>query len=168
MSVAMLCVALVLLVYAALHDLAVRTVPNSVAALLLIVGAALRGFEHNLLPALAFAVGLFLLLFAVWIAGLMGGGDVKLWGASVLLVSPSINAEFRYFADVVLFGGALALLYLLLSLAVPKPMASKAGSYLKRFFRVELWRIRRRAPLPYACAIAGGAFAVLVPQILKL
>ena len=77
MSVAMLCVALVLLVYAALHDLAVRTVPNSVAALLLIVGAALRGFEHDLLPALAFAVGLFLLLFALDATGLGTAKDSK-------------------------------------------------------------------------------------------
>ncbi len=167
MIVLMTCAAFALLLLAGLHDLAVRTVPNSVSLVLLLIGATLRLLDQTLFLALAAALVMFLLLFAVWLAGLMGGGDVKLWAASVLLIPPSVTLEFTFFANVLLLGGALAVLYLLLSLAVSKPVASRAGSHFRRFLRAELWRIKRRAPLPYACAIAGGAFTVLLPQILK-
>ena len=156
-----------LLIYAAFHDLAVRTVPNWVSALLLVLGASIRMLDHDLLPALGAGIVLFLLLFVIWAAGLMGGGDVKLWAASALLVPPSWRMEFMFLANVMLLGGGLAVLYLLLSLVVRRPAASRAGSYPRRFLRAELWRIRRRAPLPYACAIAGGSLAVLLPHILQ-
>ena len=167
MNVTLECAALALLLFAALHDLAVRTVPNYVAASLLLIGAVIRTFEHDLFPALAAALVMFLLLFGLWVAGLMGGGDVKLWAASVLLIPPSVRLESAFLANVVILGGVLAILYLLLPLVISKPAASRAGSFFRRFLRAERWRIKRRAPLPYACAIAGGAFAVLLPQILK-
>ena len=167
MSIVLACAAFALLVFAGLHDLAVRTVPNYAAVLLLLIGATLRTLDHNLLPALFFALVMFLFLAAIWAAGLMGGGDVKLWAASVLLIPPSIRMESAFLVDVLLLGGALAVFYLLLSLAVHKPAASRAGSRFQRYLRAERWRIKRRAPLPYACAIAGGTFAVLLPQILK-
>ncbi|MDE1905535.1 MAG: prepilin peptidase [Rhodospirillales bacterium] len=167
MSILLACAAFALLVFAGLHDLAVRTVPNYAAVLLVLIGTTLRILDHNLLPALLYALVMFLFLAAIWVAGLMGGGDVKLWAASVLLIPPTISIESAFLVDVLLLGGALAILYLLLSLAVRKPAASRAGSHFQRFVRVERWRIKRRAPLPYACAIAGGTFAVLLPQILK-
>ncbi len=167
MSILLAGVAVVSLVYAALHDLAVRTVPNWVSALLLVFGAGIRLIDHDLLHALGAALVLFLMLFVIWVAGLMGGGDVKLWAASALLIPPSWRAEFMFVANVMLLGGGLAILYLLLSVVVRRPAASCAGSYPRRFLRAELWRIRRRAPLPYACAIAGGTLAVLLPQILQ-
>lgn len=167
MSIFLICTAFVLLIFSGLHDLAVRTVPNYAPLLLLLIGSVLRALDHNFLPALLFAFVIFLLLTAIWAAGLMGGGDVKLWAASVLLIPPSMRAESAFLADVLMLGGVLAVLYLLLSLAVRKPAASKGGSRFQRFLRAERWRIQRRAPLPYACAIAGGTFAVLLPQILK-
>lgn len=167
MGLVLLCAALLLLAFAGLHDLAVRTVPNYVSVLLLLIGASVRTLDHNLLPALLFAFGMFLILCAIWMAGLMGGGDVKLWAASVLLVPPSFRMELALMLDVFLLGGGLAIFYLLLSLVIRKPAASKAGSHFHRFLRAECWRIKRRAPLPYACAITGGTFAVLLPQILK-
>lgn len=167
MSVLLAGAAVVLLIYAALHDIAVRTVPNWVSGLLLLLGAGIRVSGHDLLPALGAALILFLLLFVIWAAGLMGGGDVKLWAASALLIPPSWRAEFMFVANVMLLGGGLAVLYLLLSLAVRRPVVSRSGSYPGRFLRAELWRIRRRAPLPYACAIAGGTLAVLLPHILQ-
>lgn len=159
--------AALLLLYAALHDIAVRTVPNWVSAILLLSGTGLRLLDHNLLPALGAALILFVLLFVIWTAGLMGGGDVKLWAAAALLIPPSWQAELMFVADVMLLGGLLAIFYLLLSLVVRRPTASRSGSYPSRFLRAELWRIRRRAPLPYACAIAGGALAVLLPHSLQ-
>lgn len=168
MTVLLASAAAALLIYASLHDLAVRTVPNWVSGLLLLCGAGLRLFGHDLLPALGAALILFVLLFTIWAAGLMGGGDVKLWAASVLLIPPAWRSELLFMANVMLIGGVLAVLYLLLSLVIRRPAASRAGSYPRRFFRAECWRIRRRAPLPYACAIAGGALAVLLPHNLQL
>jgi prepilin peptidase CpaA len=158
---------LLLLVYAALHDLAVRTVPNWLPVTLLILGVCVRLLDHSLLAALCVAAIAFVFLFVIWVAGVMGGGDVKLWAATVLLIPPAVAPELSFFLDVLLFGGALALVYLALSFVVPKPRSSRGGGRLQRFLRAEMWRIGRRAPLPYACAIAGGAIAAILPHQLQ-
>ena len=159
--------AILLLVYAALHDLAVRTVPNWLPLALLSLGVCARLLDHSLLAALSVAAVAFVFLFVIWVAGVMGGGDVKLWAATVLLIPPVLHPELSFFLDVVLFGGALALIYVALSFVMPKPRPSRAGGYLRRFCRAEMWRIGRRAPLPYACAIAGGAIAAILPHQLQ-
>lgn len=153
-----------LLGYAALHDLAVRTVPNWLPALVLLLGICARVLDHDLLSGVVVAAIAFTVLFCIWVAGLMGGGDVKLWAATVLLVPPGWQPQFAFFINVVLAGGLLALLYLGLSLVVPRPRATLQGGRLRRFLRVEQWRIGRRGPLPYACAIAAGAIAALLPH----
>ena len=154
-----------LLGYAALHDLAVRTVPNWLPAVLFLLGILARLYEHDLVSGLLVAVIAFALLFGIWVAGAMGGGDVKLWAASVLLVPPGWQPQFAFFTNVVLAGGLLALVYLGLSLVVPRPRATHQGNHLRRFLRVEQWRIGRRGPLPYACAIAAGGIAALLPHV---
>jgi prepilin peptidase CpaA len=153
-----------LLGYAALHDLAVRTVPNWLPAALLIIGISARLLEHNLLAGLLAASVAFIVLFSIWVAGAMGGGDVKLWAAAVLLVPPGWEPQFAFFVDVILAGGLLALVYLGLSLIVPRPRAGHRRGRLRRFLRAEQWRIGRRGPLPYACAIAAGAIVALLPH----
>lgn len=153
-----------LLGYAALHDLAVRTVPNWLPAVLLVIGVCARLFEHDLLSGLIAAGVAFAILFCIWIVGAMGGGDVKLWAAAVLLVPPGWQSQFAFFVHVVLAGGLLALLYLGLSLVMPRPHASLQGGRLRRLLRVEQWRIARRGPLPYACAIAVGGIVTLFPH----
>ncbi len=155
--------AAMLLVYAALHDFAARTVPNWLPLCLLVLGAGLRLYDHSLLAGLAVAAGTFAVLFVVWLFGAVGGGDVKLWAATALLIPPLWQPELAFFLHVVLLGGGLALLYLLLCLVVPRPHASRAGSLLRRVLRVEAWRIKRRASLPYAFAISGGAILTLLP-----
>lgn len=155
-----------LLGYAALHDLAVRTVPNWLPAALLLLGICARLLDHDLFSGLIVAAIAFALLFCIWVTGAMGGGDVKLWAAAVLLVPPGWQPQFAFFVDVVLAGGLLAMLYLALSLVVPRPRAVRGGrgGQLRRFLRVEQWRIGRRGPLPYACAIAAGAIATFIPH----
>jgi prepilin peptidase CpaA len=153
-----------LLSYAALHDLAVRTVPNWLPLALLVLGVCARVLDHDLLSGLGAAGIAFAVLFCIWLAGAMGGGDVKLWAAAVLLVPPGWQAQLSFFVHVVLAGGLLALVYLALSLVVPRPRAAAPGGRLGRFLRVEQWRIGRRGPLPYACAIAAGAIVALLPQ----
>jgi prepilin peptidase CpaA len=156
-----------LLVYAALHDLAVRTVPNWLPAALLAIGLCARISDHSLLSAAIIAACTFGVLFLIWMAGAMGGGDVKLWAATVLLIPPVLQPELDFFLRVVIFGGVLGVFYLALCRLVPKPAASREGGLLRRVLRAEAWRIGRRAPLPYACAIAGGAIVTLLPLSLQ-
>ncbi|HQT46274.1 MAG TPA: prepilin peptidase [Acidocella sp.] len=152
-----------LLVYAALHDLAVRTVPNWLPLLLALIGCSLRLASHSFFAGLAVAAVTFGVLFVLWLLGGMGGGDVKLWAAAALLIPPSLWPQLGFFSRVILLGGVMALVYLALGLILPKPRASLSGSFVRRVLRVEAWRIGRRAPLPYACAIAGGTLATLLP-----
>jgi prepilin peptidase CpaA len=154
-----------LLVYAALHDLAVRTVPNWVPAMLALLGICLRLADHSLLDAAIISAASFGVLFVIWLLGGMGGGDVKLWAATVLLIPPLLQPELAFVLRVVVLGGLLAVCYLVLCFLIPKPKASRDGGHLRRVLRTEAWRIGRRAPLPYACAIAGGAIATFFPSL---
>lgn len=156
-----------LLVYAAIHDIAARTVPNSLSALILIIGVCLRLADHSLFTGAIVCVATFLVLFVIWMLGAMGGGDVKLWAASALLIPPLLQPELAFILRVVLAGGALAVLYIILCRVVPRPRAARGGGILRRILRAEAWRIGRGAPLPYACAIAGGAIATFLPLSLQ-
>jgi prepilin peptidase CpaA len=158
--------AFILLVYAALHDLAARTVPNWLPVCVFLVGAAWRLFDHALLAALAVAAVTFCVLFVVWVAGAIGGGDAKLWPATAMLIPPSIQPELNFFVRVLVIGGLLALVYLALWLVLPKPRlgpAARAAGLGRRVLRAEAWRIGRRGPLPYALAISGSAIITLLP-----
>jgi prepilin peptidase CpaA len=159
-----------LLVYAALHDLAARTVPNWLPIALLLLGLCARLSDHTLFSGLIVAGCTFVVLFVIWLLGAMGGGDVKLWAATVLLIPPLLQPELDFFLRVVVFGGVLAVLYLSLGLFVSKPKGAHGGGLLRRLLRAEAWRISKRAPrapLPYACAIASGAIVTLLPLSLQ-
>ena len=109
-----------LLVYAALHDVAARTVPNWLPASLLVIGCCARLIDHSLLSGGIVAAVTFAALFVIWLLGAMGGGDVKLWTATVLLIPPMLQPELAFFLRVVVFGGILAVIYLALRPLVPK------------------------------------------------
>jgi prepilin peptidase CpaA len=89
----------------------------------------------------------------------MGGADAKLLGAVAVAIGPS-DAE-TFLLAVTLFGGALALSYLVAQYVLPRPGATRPRGLVPRVLRVEAWRIRHRGPLPYACAIAAGTLFVL-------
>jgi prepilin peptidase CpaA len=146
---------------AALHDAAFRTVPNWISLALACGGLALRALHHDLLPGLAVAAGLFALLALLWTRGLLGGGDVKLAGAAALAVPPTAVPGFVLAVSIA--GGALALLYLLLSLVVPRPAPGARRSLPARLLKAEAWRVHRHGPLPYAAAIAAGCLFTLLP-----
>jgi prepilin peptidase CpaA len=155
--------AILLLIWAALHDLAARTVPNALPAAILGIGICVRTMGHSVFFSLLIASAIFIILFAFWLMGAIGGGDVKLWGASAVLIPPHLQTEFSCITRILLTGGGLALLYLTLRLIVRRPRASLSGSLVTRVARAEAWRISRKAPLPYAFAIAGGTIFTLLP-----
>jgi len=159
--------ATLLLVYAALHDFAVRTVPNWLPLTLLGLGVMLRLADHSLMIGLIVSLVTFSILFGIWMLGAVGGGDVKLWAATALLIPPLLQPELAFFLRVVVLGGLLALVYLMLCFVVPKPRAGLGKTVgrglFKRILRAEAWRIGRRAPLPYAFAISASAIMTLLP-----
>ena len=161
-SEALVAAGLALLGLAALHDAAVRTVPNWIPAALLCVGLVLRLLDGGSLPWGAGAAGaVFLLTFLFWYFGLMGGGDLKLLTASALFVPPL--HVFLLISGTALAGGVLAVSYLLLgALFGQRHGGGRPASLLARIVRCERWRLARRGPLPYAMAIAaGGVIATL-------
>ena len=150
-------VAVGLLLLAAGFDLAFRLLPNWVPALLAADGMVLRAVDGTLLPGAAAALAVFAACAVLWRFGLMGGGDVKLFGAAALVVPLPLS----FVATAVLAGGLLALVYLLLRRVVPRPAAARPCGLIRRTVRTELWRIRAGRSLPYCCAIAFGAVLTL-------
>lgn len=159
-----------LLGFAAWRDIVIRTIPDTVSILLIVVGSGTRltlGWQPFGMSLLV-AVAVFTLLLPLCSRGLLGGADLKLLAALATGLSP--QASFYVIFDVTLVGGALALLYLVLNKALliagtrTRP-CGRNRSLLHRIVTVEFWRIRRRSPLPYGIAIAvGAAFAVLNHQ----
>jgi prepilin peptidase CpaA len=146
---------------AAVTDVRSRRVPNLLPALVAAAGLAARAASGDAVPSVLLAGGVFIVLYACWRRGWLGGGDVKLLSACALLVPAGAVAALLL--AVALSGGILATVYLVLG-AVPFFAASQltlSPSAFQRVCRVERWRIRRGAPLPYACAICAGCMFTL-------
>jgi prepilin peptidase CpaA len=152
----------VLLAFAASHDVATRTVPNWVSIGILACGLVLQAITGHLLTAIGLGLLVFLLAIALWLRGWLGGADVKLLGAAAVAVTP--HSVGSLLLAVSLAGGVLALFYLTLSYLLVRPRPGPRNHFLSRLIKAELWRIHRRAPLPYAVAIAIGAFLTLFPS----
>jgi prepilin peptidase CpaA len=152
--------AAVVLVLSSLHDISFRIIPNWVPAVLLADGILLRLLDHNLPVGVACGITVFSLAAICWRRGWLGGGDVKLLGATAILVPPGLVPG--YIAAVAFAGGGLALLYLLLERIVPAPRPRHSASLPWRVLIVECRRIRRRTSLPYATAISAAALLMLV------
>jgi prepilin peptidase CpaA len=168
------------LLFAAAHDIAVRTVPNLVSLIVALSGLGLNALDGQLLPALFRGALVFAVAWYCWRRGWIGGGDVKLLSACVLLVPPGLVPELILATAIA--GGLLALSYLVLerlvrgdAVSLPPgsmfpgsgfPGAGLAGSgrrsgLLRRIWRAERRRIHRRLSLPYSCAITAGVLLTL-------
>jgi prepilin peptidase CpaA len=151
------------LLFAAAHDVAVRTVPNAVSAVVAAAGLAVNAWDGQLAPALFGAVLVFAAAWYCWRRGWFGGGDVKLLTACVLLVPPgSVPALILCTA---LAGGAMALFYVSLARMLPRRPSPRPTGLLARIWRAERRRIRRGLSLPYSCAIAAGALLTLASPL---
>lgn len=156
-----------LLVAAAATDFAARIIPNRIPLLLLALGLLLHLAQGSLLPGLATAGAVFAVLFLLWLAGVMGGGDVKLLAATAFCVAPTTVPAL--IVRVGLAGGALGLAYLAARRLVPaprgpapRPAAGRRPPLARRVLRAEAWRIGHRSPLPYGIAIAIGGLLTLI------
>ena len=158
-----LIVSAALLGVASLNDIAARVIPNFVPFSLLVIGIALRLLDGNALNALIVSTTIFLASAVCWRFGFLGGGDVKLLAACAWLVPPALVPQLVLLTAIV--GGILACLYLALNRIArasrAPTYAMKPRSLAGRIRRAEWWRIRRRAALPYGCAIAVATLLTL-------
>jgi prepilin peptidase CpaA len=146
------------LAIAAIQDLAVRRISNILSMCLLAAGLLLHAIQHQISLSLLHGLLVFGPTFVLWSAGVLGGGDVKLLSAAACF-DPKLHLS-----DLVLLtalaGGALGLVYLLLSVVLPPVRGRRPASRWRRMLRVEQRRIRSRGPLPYGVAIACGTLLV--------
>jgi prepilin peptidase CpaA len=150
----LLLASIAILLAAALHDIAARTVPNWMAVALAILGLSRQFLVGHIIGALIAGLIVFLVAAFCWRRGWMGGGDVKLLGAVATVVPHGHVAQF--IVAVTLTGAALALIYLAARRFIPAPNARRPANLVGRAIRAECWRINRGGPLPYALAIAAG------------
>jgi prepilin peptidase CpaA len=159
----LLALAVLLLGMASLRDIAVRTIPDLAPLGLIAIGVAVRLADGSAATALAASTAVFLFGAICWRIGWLGGGDVKLLAACAWLVAPALVPQFILLTAIA--GGILACLYLALSAVARVSLAPtpspRPQSFVGRIRRAEWWRIRRRASLPYGCAIAVAALITL-------
>lgn len=108
-------VAGLLLLAAALNDVALRTIPNGASIALVLTGTALRLQDGGIVAGLLLAAAVFGVAVVCWQRGWMGG-DVKLLAATALVVPPLQVGSLLMLTA--LSGGVLAVLYLILSRVV--------------------------------------------------
>jgi prepilin peptidase CpaA len=158
-----------LLGFAAWRDIATRTIPDLVGLAILVVGLVIRlpnGWAAVATSAAASAI-LFLLMLPFHHRGMVGGGDLKLIASLAFGLSPL--GSYQMVLAIVLAGGVLAVVYLALRqilrlLDVGRRQPPRRRTIARRVMAVELWRIRKGAPLPYGLAIAAGALLVVGHQ----
>lgn len=149
-----------LLAAAALHDIGFRTLPDTVALALLGCGVVAHLTTGDLPAALLAAVAIFLVTLLPWRWGAFGGGDVKLLAATALAVP--FGALPQLLLTTAIAGGLLAMAVLVVRPFVPATHGPRPHFLLARVMRVEGWRIRRAASVPYGVAIAAGGAAALL------
>lgn len=144
---------LLLLLVAALSDVATMQIPNWVSIALaaaFIPAAALAGASWPMIGVhLAFGAGVFLVCAGLFACGVLGGGDAKLLSAAA--VWTGWTALLPFLVGTALAGGLLALAALAARRALaPSPSLPGFANRL----------LDRSRGVPYAVAIAaGGVFA---------
>lgn len=136
-----------LLVLAAMQDAVMLKISNYLVGAVLLLGlvaAVLAGpqpalWENGLVFVLALVIGTF--LFG---RGVLGGGDVKLFAATILWFD--LGGALRFLLMTAVAGGLLAVLIIFLRV-LPWPVAIRS--------RVRV--LQAKAGIPYGIAIAAGA-----------
>ncbi|HLK93980.1 MAG TPA: prepilin peptidase [Polyangia bacterium] len=149
---------------AIVFDLWRRRIPNAVSGLVLLFGFVVRFVDHGgfaVLQGLGAAALVVAALYRPWLAGGIGGGDVKLAAATAAWFP---FARLPWFAlSAALAGGLVALVNLALA---PSDARAEIRANLSLLVlrgeqpTVPSHRSKHRG-VPYAVAIAGGAAAAL-------
>jgi prepilin peptidase CpaA len=156
------------LLLAACADIATRTIPNFIPAIVAgtgIIARVLAG-PSALAVSTAASVVLFASLLILHGRGLLGGGDIKLIPATAL--GFSVTSIYHFVFVTVMAGGVLAAIHLfarwLLRGRPPAAPPPRGSSLPRRVFSAERWRIARHGSLPYGVAIACGGIWVIIRQ----
>jgi prepilin peptidase CpaA len=158
----LLAAGVLLLLAAALHDIATRTIPNSFVLCIAGTGFIRQILQGSIMPGLAAFVLVLAAAIFCWRRRYIGGGDAKLLAAASLMVPP--GQVMSLILAVAVAGGCLSLLYLSLRWLCTRPRAAaipRSRRPVARFLRMERYRLRRGITLPYATAIAAGTIFVL-------
>jgi prepilin peptidase CpaA len=133
-----------------------RRIPNELVVAILALAAfriALAGDPSGALYTLAASVALFIATFLLFWRGLLGGGDVKLIGATGLLVGYHSFFEFLFVMSV---SGALV--------AVAILARNRLGLRRATTPTLEEQEAQARLTVPYGVAIAAAGIVVLLVQ----
>ena len=147
-----------LVTYAVITDVKRLIIPNWVSVALVALFVAFLLFDPKPLSPLqhaAVAALVVLLGFAVFAAGFMGGGDVKLIAAVALWTGPDMVLPFFLYMS--LAGAALALVIIAGSLYLRWDGSGEPATGWSRLFP----RWVRRGLTPYGFAIGVGALATV-------
>ena len=154
---------LLLLLIAAITDLAWRIIPNRIPVLVAVLGLIMQVLLGTVMPALLGAAIALAICLALWRFNIIGGGDAKLLPAVALCVPPAQLVSL--YMTITFTGAVLGLLYIMLRMIFRRSGSSnftgRAVSLWRRVLRVERWRIGHGGPLPYGVAIAAGTFLVI-------
>ena len=137
-------------------DIRTRRIPNEMIVAILALAAfriAMDGDPRAGLFTLAASAGLFVSTFLLFWRGLLGGGDVKLIGATALLVGYHNFFEFLFVMSV---SGAL--------IAVAVLARNRLGGRQATAPATEDQEISARLTVPYGVAIAAAGMVVLLVQ----
>src|SRR3989454_9730657 len=168
MPAAMMLGLIVLVALAAWSDLRTRRIPNSITVTGAAAGIFLHAFYHGVSGAVQSlaGAGLGLAIFLVfYVAGGMGAGDVKLFGAVGAFAGP--QALVIVFVFTALLGGIAALALALWRGRLRETLV-RAGEMLIGMGRLRFDKLRAAAAsseslrLPYGAVIAGGTLFSLI------
>ena len=141
---------LALCVFAALHDVNRLTIPNWLnltLAGLFVPAAAASGLPLEMLGGhVLLGLATFVVAFALFAFGIVGGGDAKMIPAVMLWIGPS--ASFQFLLAMMLVGGLCALVIVSVRNTVPAVLVP--GPIRAPF--------EEKAGVPYGVAIAAGVF----------
>lgn len=146
-----------LLTVACVSDLRTRLIPNPLVLLIIATGVAFAVVTNPGISGLTHAGAGLLTGFAVWfpfyLLRMMGAGDVKLFAAAATFLGARGAIEGALYTA--LFGGALALVYMIFSSGWTWTFVRLGHSAQQpALLRNALSEKRRR--MPYALAIAAG------------
>ena len=155
----------VLVLTAAGHDLLARTIPDRLSLMLLAVALIYRILDGDIRVSLICGLGWLAAAALLFGVGWLGGGDAKLVPGAAIIAARTVPAQTGLMFWIVLYGGVLALVYLVARVLLRRSAGIRPSGRGTRLFqrwqRVEAWRLRRARTIPYAIAIAAGVLTVM-------